>query len=104
MGLAADGGRRTGAMSDKVFYGRTDGRTDGRTTDKKRRKNFVLGSPYFLLNRKSTYNYCLIIVHVKKTLTCSKLICILVFLVCLNVSTEVTDTFYIVEQNAFLIP
>ena len=32
------------AKSGEVFFGRTNG-TNGRTADKKRRKNFVLGSP-----------------------------------------------------------
>ena len=38
--------RRTSdvAMSGEVFYGRTD----GWTADKKRRKNFVVGSPLFI--------------------------------------------------------
>ena len=38
--------RRTGAMSREVFYGRTD----RRTADKKRRKNFILGSPKIKLS------------------------------------------------------
>ena len=41
IGPRSDVRRWTGAMSGKVFYGRTD----GRTADKKRRKNFVLGLP-----------------------------------------------------------
>ena len=40
-GRTSDVGRRTGAMSGKVFYGWTD----GGTAEKKRRKNFVLGWP-----------------------------------------------------------
>ena len=43
IGPRSDSGRRTGAMSGKVFLGRTD----GQTADKKRRKNCVLGSPQF---------------------------------------------------------
>ena len=37
--------RRTGAKSGEVFLGRME----GRAADKKRSKNFVLGSPYFLI-------------------------------------------------------
>ena len=48
IGPRSEVGCQTGAMSGEVFYGQTDGRTDGRTADKKRRKNFVLGSPPIL--------------------------------------------------------
>ena len=41
IGPGSEVGRLTGAMPGKVFYGRTD----GQTADKKRRKNFFLGSP-----------------------------------------------------------
>ena len=56
IGPRSDGGRRTGAMSGEVFFGRTD----GRTVDKKRRKNFVLGSPVFWAKMKqlSKVNEC----------------------------------------------
>ena len=41
IGPKSDVRRRTRAMSGKVFYGRME----GRTAEKKRCKNFVLGSP-----------------------------------------------------------
>ena len=41
-GRTADG--RTGAKSGEVYFGRTE----GRMVDKKRSKNFVLGSPFYI--------------------------------------------------------
>ena len=59
IGPRSDSGGRTEGQSQENFFGRTE----GRAADKKRSKNFVLGSPTNISRLCVTSNYPLKIIH-----------------------------------------